>query len=188
MVKDIIPMAFDFIETHILDIILVVLLLFCMAIYIVLNNIKFPKSHPKLQRVVVLENLDNIDEGAEKEPEENTNDDSEEQDSATISGIESGVQKKAEEKQEASQPKTTTQNINLCSGGLQDKNKACIALATKDSCGSADCCIWAKKKKSKNFSCIGGDEGGATYDGHDYDAYYYKNKRFHAPDVKKANN
>ena len=48
MVKDIIPMAFDFIETHILDIILVVLLLFCMAIYIVLNNIKFPKGFTEI--------------------------------------------------------------------------------------------------------------------------------------------
>jgi hypothetical protein len=166
MVKDIVPMAFDFIEKHILDIILVVLLLFCMVIYIVLNNIKFPKSHPKLQRVVVLENLDNIDPDKE--------------DSDTISAIESEVEKKAEKKVDAAQPKTTKQNINLCSGGLQDKNRSCIALKTKDSCGSADCCIWAKKKKSKNFSCIGGDEGGATYDGHDYDAHYYKNKRFDA--------
>ncbi|GAJ18197.1 unnamed protein product, partial [marine sediment metagenome] len=40
-------------EEHILDIILVVLLLFVMVIYIVLNNVKFPKSHPTLQRVVV---------------------------------------------------------------------------------------------------------------------------------------
>ncbi len=171
MVKDIVPAAFDFIEKHILDIILVVLLLFCMVVYIVLNNVKFPKSHPKLQRVVVLENLDNID--PEKE------------DSDTISEIESGVEKKAQTKIEDSQPETTTQNTNLCSGGLQDKNKACIALATKDSCGSADCCIWAKKK-SKNFSCIGGDEGGATYDGQDYDAYYYQNKRYPASDVKKT--
>lgn len=176
MTKDILPMTFDFIEQHILDIILVVLLLFGMVVYIVLNNIKFPKSHPKLQRVVVLENLDNI----------NSEEDPEKKDSDTISEIESEVQKKAEKKVEVNQPKTTTQNLNLCSGGLQDKNKACIALTTKDSCGSADCCIWAKKKKSKNFSCIGGDEGGATYDGHDYDAYYYKNKRFPASDVKKA--
>jgi len=174
MVKDIVPMAFDFIEQHILDIILVVLLLFCMVVYIVLNNVKFPKSHPKLQRVVVLENLDNID------PEK--------KDSDTISEIESGVEKKAEEKQEASQPTTTTQNTNLCSGGLQDKNKACIGLKTKDSCGSVDCCVWAKKKKGKNFSCIGGDEGGATYDAHDYDEYYYKNKRFPASDVKNTTN
>lgn len=180
MVKDIVPAAFDFIEKHILDIILVVLLLFCLVIYIVLNNITFPTSHPKLQRVVVLENLDNID------PEK--------KDSDTISEIESGVEKKAQTKIEDSQPETTTQNTNLCSGGLQDKNKACGSMVTKDSCGSADCCIWAKKKKSKNFSCIGGDESGATYDGHDYDAYYYKNKRYppsaalSPTDVKKATN
>ena len=184
MVKDIVPMAFDFIEKHILDIILVVLLLFCMVIYIVLNNIKFPKSHPKLQRVVVLENLDNID--SEEDPEKKDND--------TISEIESGVQKKAEEKQEASQPTTTTQNTNLCSGGLQDKNKACGSMVTQEDCGSVDCCVWAKKKKSKNFRCVGGNEGGATYDGDDYDAYYYKNKRYPSSavlsptDVKKATN
>ena len=62
MAKDIIPSALDFIEKHILDITIVVLLLFCMVIYIVLNNIKFPKTHPVLQRVVVLENLENMDD------------------------------------------------------------------------------------------------------------------------------
>jgi len=180
MVKDIVPAAFDFIEKHILDIILVVLLLCGMVIYIVLNNIKFPKSHPKLQRVVVLENLAN-----KKDPE---NTDPENTDNDTISEIESGVQKKAEEKQEASQPKTTTKNLNLCSGGLQDKNKACATLATKTSCGNADCCCWVKNASNQTFSCVGGDEGGATYDGHDYDAYYYKNKRFPKSDVKKATN
>jgi len=174
MAKDIVPAAFDFIEKHILDIILVVLLLFGMVVYIVLNKIKFPKSHPKLQRVVVLENLDNI----------NSEEDPEEKDNATISEIESGVQKKADEKQANSQPTTTAQNTNLCSGKLPDKNKACAGLATKKSCGSVNCCVWAKKDGS--FSCIGGDEGGPTYDSHDYDEYYYQNKRFAASDVKNT--
>jgi hypothetical protein len=133
MVKDIFPASFDFIEEHILDIILVILLLFCLAIYIVLNNIKFPKSHPSLQKVVILENFHN--------------------------------------------------KTNICKGNLMEKNKACESLSTKDSCG-VDCCVWAKKKKSKNFSCLGGDEGGSTYDGHDYDAYYYKNKRYPAAKSK----
>ena len=174
MAKDIVSMAFDFIENHILDIILVVLLLFVIVIYIAINNITFSKSHPVLQRVLVLENLDNID------PEK--------KDSDTISEIESAVEKKAEKKVETAQPKTTEQNINLCSGGLEDKNKSCMTLATKDSCGSADCCVWARKKKNKNFSCVGGDEGGVIYDGHDYDAYYYKNKRFPVYDIKKPKN
>ncbi len=39
--RDVIPAAVDFIEEHILDIILVVLLLFVMVIYIVLNYVKF---------------------------------------------------------------------------------------------------------------------------------------------------
>jgi len=154
MVKDIVAAAFDFIGTHILDIVLVVLLLFCMVVYIVLNNIKFPKSHPVLQRVVVLENLDNID------PET--------KDSDTVSEIETSIEKKAQKK---------LKTPSICHGGLEAKNKACSSLATKDSC-SIDCCVWAKKNKTKHFSCVGGDESGATYDSQDYDAYYYKNKRF----------
>ena len=35
-----------------------------------------------------------------------------------------------------------------------------------------------KKSKTKNFSCLGGAEDGPTYNGHDYDAYYYQNKQY----------
>ena len=124
--RDVIPAAVDFIEEHILDIILVVLLLFVMVIYIVLNNVKFPKSHPTLQRVVVLENLENI------------NDDGEKKTSDKISEIETKVEKKANTK-------------NICAGNLLEKDKACGSLLTKDSCGSVDCCVWAKKNKTKIF-------------------------------------
>ena len=157
--RDIVPAAADFIEKYILDIILVVLLLFCMVVYIVLNNIKFPKSHPTLQRVVVLENLANKEDDAEK----NT--------SNRISEIETGVEKKADSK-------------NVCSGTLLEKDKACASLLNKDSCSSVNCCVWAKKNKTKNFSCLGGAEDGPTYDGHDYDAYYYQNKQYPEQDKK----
>jgi ABC-type Na+ efflux pump permease subunit len=84
--RDVIPAAVDFIEEHILDIILVVLLLFVMVIYIVLNNVKFPKSHPTLERVVVLENLENMDDDAEKKT------------SDKISEIETKIEKKSKYK------------------------------------------------------------------------------------------
>ncbi len=148
--RDVSPAAVDFIEEHILDIILVVLLLFVMVIYIVLNNVKFPKSHPTLQRVVVLENLENMNNDAEKKT------------SDKISEIETGVEKKA----------------NICNGTLLEKDKACASLLNKDSCTSVNCCVWAKKSKTKNFSCLGGAEDGPTYNGHDYDAYYYQNKQY----------
>ena len=159
--RDVIPAAVDFIEEHILDIILVVLLLFVMVIYIVLNNVKFPKSHPTLERVVVLENLENMDDDAEKKT------------SDKISEIETKVEKKANTK-------------NICAGNLLEKDKACASLLTKDSCGSVDCCVWAKKNKTKNFRCVGGDAGGATYDGHNYDEYYYKNKMFGNQKIKES--
>ena len=158
--RDIIPAAADFIEKHILDIILVILLLFCILVYIVLNKIKFPKSHPILQRVVVLENLENMEEDAEKKT------------SDKISEIESGVEKKAESK-------------NICSGSLLEKDKACASLLNKNSCISVNCCVWAKKNKTKNFSCLGGAQDGPTYNGHDYDAYYYQNKRYPKKKKKK---
>ena len=161
--RDVIPAAVDFIEEHILDIILVVLLLFVMVIYIVLNNVKFPKSHPTLQRVVVLENLENMNDDAEKKT------------SDKISEIETKVEKKANTK-------------NICGGNLLEKDKACGSLLTKDSCGSVDCCVWAKKNKTKNFRCVGGDAGGATYDGHNYDEYYYKNKMFGNQKIKESDN
>ena len=158
--RDIVPAAADFIEKHILDIIIVVLLLFCILVYIVLNNIKFPKSHPTLQRVVVLENLENMKEDAEKKT------------SDKISEIESKVEKKAESK-------------NICSGTLLEKDKACASLLNKNSCVSVNCCVWAKKHKTKNFSCLGGAKDGPTYNGHDYDAYYYQNKRYPEKTKKK---
>ena len=73
-------------------------------------------------------------------------------------------------------------------GNLLEKDKACGSLLTKDSCGSVDCCVWAKKNKTKNFRCVGGDAGGATYDGHSYDEYYYKNKMFGNQKIKESDN
>ena len=154
--KDMIPAAADFIEQHILDIILVVLLLFCMVIFIVLNDIKFPKSNATLQRIVVLENLENIN-------------DKENETSVKISEIETKLEKKANKK-------------NICNGSLSEKNKACALLLKQDSCVSMDCCVWAKKNKTKNFRCVGGDAAGSTYDGENYDEYYYQNKRFGGKD------
>ena len=96
---------------------------------------------------------------------------------------------KAKKTIEDSQPTTDAGNVNLCSGGLEDKDKYCTTLASKDNCGKANCCVWARKKNStKIFSCVGGDEDGATYNGADYDAYYYNNKRFPASDNEKTTN
>ena len=85
---------------------------------------------------------------------------------------------------ENNQPTTTIDNLNLCSGGLQDKDNNCSTLATKSSCGDMDCCVWARNKTTDDFSCVGGDAGGATYNGSDYDAFFYKNKRFPNSDTK----
>lgn len=130
MPKNILSNSFRFIKKHIVDIILVVLVFVLIAIYNVMNNIHSTKTHPILQRVVVMENLE---------------------------------------------------NKGVCIGDLQEKNKNCKKLLTKKTCNglpSGNCCVWAKKNKNNNFSCLGGDNGGPTYDGHNYEKYYYQNKLY----------
>jgi hypothetical protein len=55
MAQDLFISTFDFIENHILDVILVILILFSVMIYNVVNNIKFSTPRPELTRVVVVE-------------------------------------------------------------------------------------------------------------------------------------
>lgn len=55
MAQDLFISAFNFIENHILDVILVILILFSVMIYNVVNNVKFTTPRPELQRVVVVE-------------------------------------------------------------------------------------------------------------------------------------
>ena len=61
MEKDFISGTFTFIEQHIVDIVLVILILFLIISYNIVNNIHFKKSHPVLQRVVVIENMKSTD-------------------------------------------------------------------------------------------------------------------------------
>lgn len=64
MKKDIFQLSFDFIKTHLLQIIFIVVLLFGIVAYKAINNIKFHKSHPVLKRVVVIESFkENIKSG-----------------------------------------------------------------------------------------------------------------------------
>jgi len=55
MAQDLFISTFNFIENHILDVILVILILFSVMIYNVVNNVKFTTPRPELQRVVVVE-------------------------------------------------------------------------------------------------------------------------------------
>lgn len=48
----------QFVAGNAMDIILVVLLLFLLTVYIITNNITFPKSHPRLKEIVVMETFD----------------------------------------------------------------------------------------------------------------------------------
>ena len=55
MYKGFFAASVDFIDKHILDIILVALIFFVIFIYTVLNHITYPKHHPVLEKVVILE-------------------------------------------------------------------------------------------------------------------------------------
>lgn len=153
MTKDIIALSFEFIEKHILGIILVTVLLFAVTIYKALNNITYHKSRSVLQRVVVVENLAN--------PSDN------------ISQIENQAHEQAQTK---SADVKSSQKDAICNGDLETKNAACKQMSTQDSCNTHNCCVWAKKNKI--LTCLGGDSSGPTYDGGKFDEYYYLNKKF----------
>jgi len=59
MANDIFAAAFKFIEQYLIDIVLVVLGLFLLITYNTMNNVTFVEQQPVLQRVVVMENLEN---------------------------------------------------------------------------------------------------------------------------------
>lgn len=60
MTKDLLGQSMEFIGDNILDIILVVLIIFLSISYMIVNGIKIEKTHPKLRKVVIFENMDNI--------------------------------------------------------------------------------------------------------------------------------
>ena len=60
MAKDLLGQSMEFIGDNILDIILVVLIIFLSISYMIVNGIKIEKTHPKLRKVVIFENMDNI--------------------------------------------------------------------------------------------------------------------------------
>ena len=55
MTKGFLDGSAEFIDKHILDIILVVLVFFVVLVYNVINNITYSKSHPVLEKVVIFE-------------------------------------------------------------------------------------------------------------------------------------
>ena len=152
MTKGIIALSFEFIEKHVLWIILVVVLLFVVTVYKALNNITYHKSHPVLQRVVVVENLANP---------------------TSVSQIENQAHEQV--KNNTTDVKSSQKDA-ICNGDLETKNAACKQMSTQNSCNTHNCCVWAKKNKT--FTCLGGDSSGPTYDGGKFDEFYYLNKKF----------
>ena len=63
MATDLIIASFNFIEEHVVDIILVILVLFLIISYNIMNNISAKKNTPVLQRVVVVENMESKRKG-----------------------------------------------------------------------------------------------------------------------------
>jgi len=59
MGADFIASSFDFIANNILNIIIVALGILLMVSYIAIHDVKFPKSNPKLKKVVVVETMEN---------------------------------------------------------------------------------------------------------------------------------
>ena len=62
--KDLVKQSIKFIGDHFLDILLVVLLIFLYVSYLIVHNVTIEETHPKLKKVVVFENMDNLNDSA----------------------------------------------------------------------------------------------------------------------------
>ena len=151
--------SFNFIEEHILEIILVSICFFLLVSYLILNNVEFPSDKAHVERVVIMETLASKDEALKQ------------------------VQSKEKFKEELKKGFCSKTKANLTPQQLEKEmtkeNNKCKALGSKGVCTNSLCCVWAKSKKGKGI-CLGGDKGGPTKNPPNMkiDEYYYLENKY----------
>ncbi|MBN21927.1 MAG: hypothetical protein CL678_11665 [Bdellovibrionaceae bacterium] len=134
----IINSTMDFVNKNIAIIILTSLLFFCIAILLVIFNIKFsPPKKPQVVREIVIETFDQTDDDSNLIP---------------------SAQIKTDEESEFS-------NILSLSDDKLRTNETCNKLTNKESCVSLGTCVWvtAQDNKEKFRKCIAASDVSKGY-------------------------
>jgi hypothetical protein len=158
--NDFIYDSFVFIEENIIEIILVSVIFFLLVSYLVLNNVTFPSDKAKVEKVIVMETMENKNNNAiiNFENKQKFKED-----------LKKGFCKKSVENLS---PKEIEEEMSI-------ENAKCKSLGDKSVCTNALCCVWATTKKGKGI-CLGGDKSGPTKNppNMQIDEYYYLDKKF----------
>ena len=158
---DFIYSSLKFIEENFIEILLVSIIFFLIVSYVVLNNVTFPSDNAKVQKVVVMETLENI------------NDDS------ALKKVQSQQQFKEDLKKGFCKKSVENLTPKQIEEEMNRENSKCKSLGEKSVCTNALCCVWATTKKGKGI-CLGGDKSGPTKNppNMQIDEYYYLDKKF----------
>ena len=142
--------SIQFISNNILSILLMVLIMFLTTSFMVMHHIMFPKIHPVLERVVVVENFtDDVAANSDQVAD----DVSDQLSKGRPTGYDNSV--------------LPTQ---FCASHVRDLRAgdgSCRQLQTSDTCNLTSCCVWASHRKDGD-GCVGGNHLGPTFDAFDY--------------------
>jgi len=135
-----------FIRNNIFSSVLIVLIMFLITSFMVMHHIMFPKTHPVLERVVVVENF-------ATNPEQVATDVSDQLRQSRPTGYDNSVLP-----------------TKFCASHVRDLrtgDNSCRQLQTSDTCNLTNCCVWASHRKDGE-GCVGGNHLGPTFDAFDY--------------------
>ena len=158
--NDFIYGSFVFIEENIIEIILVSVIFFLLVSYLVLNNVTFPSDKAKVEKVVVMETMENKNNNA-------------------ITNFENKQKFKEDLKKGFCKKSVENLSPKEIEEEMSRENAKCKSLGNKSVCTNALCCVWATTKKGKGI-CLGGDKSGPTKNppNMQIDEYYYLDKKF----------
>ena len=158
--NDFIYGSFVFIEENIIEIILVSVIFFLLVSYLVLNNVTFPSDKAKVEKVVVMETMENKNNNA-------------------ITNFENKQKFKEDLKKGFCKKSVENLSPKEIEEEMTRENAKCKSLGDKSVCTNALCCVWATTKKGKGI-CLGGDKSGPTKNppNMQIDEYYYLDKKF----------
>jgi len=161
--KDIVFSALAFIEANFINIILVSTIFFFLISYLILNEVKFPSDNATLDKVVVMETMENKNPALRKAREA----------AKFKQKLAKGFCKKSESMKNLSPAQLEVE--------MNKENEKCKGLNSLKACSNSECCVWAKSKKGKSL-CLGGSRaaGGPTKNPPNMiiDEYYYLGKKY----------
>lgn len=160
--KDFIMNSLDFIGENLANILLISIIFFLIASYMIIHNVEFPKTNGEVTKVVVMETMVPASSAA----------------SSSIKKLEG--QAAFNKILQKGLCNTDSLDPGDANGIIKELDNRCRKLESKGTCSNATCCVWATSKKGKGL-CLGGSApAGPTKipKNFKFDEYYYLGKKY----------